>query len=161
MSISPEEAGLRTAQDPLAWLALADLMEERANPAEVDDIRFWRRMGEWGSALLEHWRDLAYHHAPVRRIEHLGDWVIESRRTAKLIVVQVYHRKISRVYGVGRNNEIRLDGPSQTYHLYALHFLWPRLPQMGGPTGLQWGRFWSAMRKIVEFSHRAESRLAA
>lgn len=38
---------LKTSLDPLGWLAMADLCEERG-----EDPAFWRRLGEWGGKLL-------------------------------------------------------------------------------------------------------------
>ena len=78
--------------DPVAWLAAADLYEERGQKGDAEIARLWRRRGEWYPPLMklvEELRGCALH---AERDLRLGPFTVGLRRARRSVVVHAWGR---------------------------------------------------------------------
>jgi hypothetical protein len=85
MRHTPQEKAILIDRSPLAWLAMADLLEERGNPESA----VWRLMASWGDKLLRSWIDLAH------SFETADELVYLTRKTDKTIICLSRRSKFS------------------------------------------------------------------
>ncbi len=80
-----DERSMRRSRDPLAWLMIADLLDERG---ETIEAKRWRLRGDLADQLLPIFRELAYYVQPMRREitlrNGLGLKVIRKTKTIRV-----------------------------------------------------------------------------